>query len=68
MMAKNLVNYFKSKQAWFCESVPIFMQGTCSPCHSLKDNIKGKTNEWSGNKTRKASVTRKCLNKGIKIA
>ena len=44
------------------------MQGTCSPSHSLKDNMKGKTKELSGNKTSKASVTRKCLNKGFKIA
>ena len=43
-------------------------QGICSPSHSPNDNIRGKTNELSGIKTIKASVTRKCLNKGFKIA
>jgi hypothetical protein len=47
--------------------VPKLTQGICSPSHSPNDNIKGKTNELSGNKTIKASVTRKCLNKYPKI-
>ena len=29
---------------------------------------KGKTSEFQGNKTSKASITRKCLNEGFKIA
>jgi exonuclease III len=44
------------------------IQGICSPSYSPNDNIGGKTNELSGNKAIKASVTRKCLNKGFKIA
>ena len=44
------------------------MQVRYSLSHSLKDNIKGKANELTGNKTSRASVTRKCLNKGFKIA
>ena len=36
--------------------------------YSPNDNIRGKTNELSSNRKTKAKVTRKCLNKGFKIA
>ena len=67
-MAKNLVNYFNTKYAWYCKCVPNLTQSVFPPSHSDKD-INGKTNELPKDKTVPANVTKKRLNsQSFKIA
>ena len=53
-----LANYFKTKYARYCESLPSLTRGVCPPSHSDKD-INDKTNELPKEKIVPANVTKK---------